>query len=174
MTKATFRYIFLYCVLMLAQVVVLNRLVLFNCAIPLAFIYLIMALPASFSTNKSLTLGFVTGLIIDAFMDTYGVNTLSCVILAFVRKPVLHMYISRDEEQSTQPSTMRTLGASVFMRYALTMALIYTAAMFIIEAFGFPDIKRLLLRIAASTVYTFIVICAISGLYSSSRREKKL
>lgn len=173
MSKATIRYLILYCLLLPIQVIVLNRLVLFNCAIPLAFIYLLTVLPASFGTNRSLSLGFVTGLIVDAFMDTYGLNALCCTILAFVRKPVLHMYILRDEEQSVQPCDMHSLGMAVFLKYNLTMSLIYCAMLFMVEAFSFFDVKRLLLRTVASTIYTFVIIAAISGLYNS-RREKRL
>lgn len=173
MTKATLRYILLFCLLLPIQAIVLNRLVLFNCAIPLAFIYLIIVLPASLATNKSLTIGFITGLVVDAFMNTYGLNALCCTILAFVRKPVLHMYILRDEEQSIQPCDTYSLGMAVFMKYALTMAVIYCSLLFTIEAFSFFDIGRLLLRTVASSLYTFVVILAISGL-SNSRHEKRL
>lgn len=173
MSKSVLRYLLLFCILLPIQVTVLNRLVLFNCAIPLAYIYLITVLPVSLGTNKSITLGFVIGLIVDAFMDTYGVNALCCTILAFVRKPVLHMYVLRDEEQTTQPCDMRSMGVAVFMKYTLTMALIFCALLFTVEAFSFFDIERLLLRTVASTLYTFIVICAISGLYNTNR-EKRL
>lgn len=173
MAKTTFRYLLLLCVLIPLQAVVFNHLVLFNCAVPLAFVYLIICLPAALSTNKSLTAGFVVGLLVDIFSDTYGINALACTILAFMRKPVMHLYVSREEEASPELSTMSTLGAVTFMKYALTMSLIYCLLMFTIEAFGFFDPERLLIRAGASTIYTFIVISAISGL-SASKREKKL
>lgn len=173
MSKTTLRYVIMYCLLLLAQVVVLNRLVLFNCAIPLAFIYVITVLPVSLTTNRSVALGFFTGLIVDAFMDTYGLNALCCTVLAFVRKPILHMYVLRDDEQTSQPLDMHSLGTPVFLKYTLTMTLIYCAMFFLVEAFSFFDMQHLLLRTAASTLYSFIVICAVSGLYNT-HREKRL
>ena len=173
MSKTTLRYVIMYCLLLLAQVVVLNRLVLFNCAIPLAFIYVITVLPVSLTTNRSVALGFFTGLIVDAFMDTYGLNALCCTVLAFVRKPILHMYVLRDDEQTAQPLDMHSLGTPVFLKYTLTMTLIYCAMFFLVEAFSFFDMQHLLLRTAASTLYSFIVICAVSGLYNT-HREKRL
>ena len=173
MTKATFRYIILYLVMVLAQVVVFNNLVLFNCAVPLVFIYLVICLPASLSTNKSMTVAFLTGLLVDAFSDSYGMNALACTVLAFVRKPVFHLYVSRDEDPTVQPLTMHSLGVPQFMKYALTMTLIYMVVYFIAEAFNFFNFERMLLRIVASTVYTFLMVCAVSSL-SVSHREKKL
>lgn len=163
----------MYAVLVMAQVIVFNNLVLFNCAIPFVFVYLIICLPASLSTNKSMTIAFVTGLVVDAFSDTYGLNALACTILGFVRKPVLHLYVSRDEDLSSQPLTMKTLGMPQFMKFAITMIIIYTVVYFVAEAFNFFSPERLLLRMAASTLYTFALISAISSL-SVSHREKKL
>lgn len=173
MNKTIARYIIIYLALVLAQAIVFNNLVLFGCAVPLVFIYLVISLPPSLGTNASMTIGFVTGLIVDAFADTYGMNALCCTILAFVRKPVLHLYVDRDEDVAGQPLNVRTMGWATFMKYALTMTLIYTTLYFITEAFNFFSIQRLLLRIAASTAYTFVLICALSSL-SISRREKKL
>lgn len=173
MTKTAFRYILMYAALVLAQVVVFNNLVLFGCAVPLPFIYLIICLPATLSTNKSVTVGFLTGLLVDAFSDTYGLNALACTVLAFVRKPILHLYVSRDEDPTVQPLTMKSLGTPQFSKFAVTMTLIYMVVYFVGEAFNFFNFERMLLRIVASTLYTFVLVSAISSL-SVSQREKKL
>jgi hypothetical protein len=55
----------------------------------------------------------------------------------------------------------------------LTMILVYCILALSIEAFTFFNPMRLMLRIVASTVYTFVIIYAIDSL-SVSRREKKL
>lgn len=172
MTKTTLNILFLFVVLLLAQAVIFNNLVLFNCAIPFVFIYIIISLPVTIGTNVALTLGFFTGLGVDIFTDTYGLNALACTILAFVRKPVLHLYVQRDEDFSGQSLTSRSMGFAAFMKYALTMSLIYCVMVFVIEAFSFFNIFRLLLRIGASALYSFIIIYAIDSL-SLSRREKK-
>lgn len=172
MTKTTLNILFLFVVLLLAQAVIFNNLVLFNCAIPFVFIYIIISLPVTVGTNVALTLGFLTGLGVDVFTDTYGLNALSCTILSFIRKPVLHLYVQRDEDFSGQNLTSRSMGFAAFMKYALTMSLAYCVMVFVIEAFSFFNIFRLLLRIGASTLYSFIIIYAIDSL-SFSRREKK-
>ena len=90
MNKTAIILIALFLVLVPAQAVIFNNLILFNIALPLVFIYLIISLPVTLSTNWSLTIGFVTGLAVDIFSDTSGMNALACTTLAFIRKPVYH------------------------------------------------------------------------------------
>lgn len=82
MAKSILQFTLLFMVLVLAQVLVFNRLYLFNIAIPLAFIYFIMRLPVTMSLMWVLTLSFFTGLSVDIFSDTLGMNALACTLLA--------------------------------------------------------------------------------------------
>lgn len=174
MNKTTIYLLLMSVVLLLAQAVVFNNLVLFNCAVPFVFIYVILSLPITLSTNWSVTAGFVIGLVADAFADTYGINSVSCTILAFIRKPVFHLYVQRDEDLGGQCPSMRSMGVPVYLKYAGTMVLIYCAMACTIEAFGLFHIWRLLLRIAASSVYTLLIVYAIDSLSLSSKHEKRL
>ena len=51
MTKTVLTFILLFIVLIPAQAVIFNNLILFNVALPLVFIYLIISLPITLSTN---------------------------------------------------------------------------------------------------------------------------
>jgi hypothetical protein len=173
MSKTLINYIFLFIVLVLSQAVIFNNLALFGCAMPFVFIYLIIAFPVTLATNWAVTIGFFTGLAVDVFSNTYGINAMACTVLAFMRRPLFHLYVSRDEDLAGQRPAMRTMGSAAFMKYSLTMILVYCILALSIEAFTFFNPMRLMLRIVASTVYTFVIIYAIDSL-SVSRREKKL
>lgn len=173
MSKTVINFILLSVILVLAQAIVFNHLILFNCAIALVFIYVIIILPLATSINMTLTIGFMLGLAVDIFSDTAGLNALSCTILAFIRNPIYHLYAPRDEEGTGQRPSIKTMGTASFMKYALTMSLIYCAVMFTAESVSFFNPSRLLSRIAGSTLFTFIIIYSFDSL-SLSRREKKL
>lgn len=173
MNKTVLYFVAMFVIVLLTQAVAFNNLVLFNCAMAFVFIYMLISLPVTTSTNLALTVGFALGLCVDAFSDTYGLNTLSCTILAFVRKPVFHLYVNHDEDLSGQRLCMRTMGPAAFMKYALTMTLLYCIIVYSIEAFSFFNFWRTLLRIVASTFYTFIIIYAVDNL-TMTRNEKKL
>lgn len=87
MNKTALSLLLLFVVLIPAQAVFFNNLVLFNVAVPLVFIYLIITLPVTYSPSLAMTIGFLTGVSIDALSDTPGVNALACTVLAFVRRP---------------------------------------------------------------------------------------
>lgn len=173
MSKTAITLLLIYLVLMPAQAIFFNHLVLFNIAVPLVFIYLIITLPVTFSANLAMTIGFLTGLTIDILSDTPGVNALACTILAFVRRSVFHLYVASDIDLAEQRPSPRTMGTAAFLKYTLTMVVIYCLLVFSIEAMQIFNLRLYLLRVAASSVFTFVIIYAIAAL-TGRRREKRL
>lgn len=152
-----------------AQAVIFNHLGLFNVALPIVFIYIIIMLPVTLGTNWSMTIGFLAGLAVDMFCDTSGVNTLACTILAFVRKPVFHLYMSTDDDLAGRSPSARSMGHAAFMKYLITMVLIYCSMVFTVEAFQFFNFRLLILRIVASSVYSFILLYALDCVVTRRR-----
>lgn len=164
MTKTVFTFILLYIILIPAQAVIFNNLILFNVALPLVFIYLIISLPVTLSTNWAMTIGFFTGLATDIFSDTPGINALACTLAAFLRKPIYHLYMSYDDDLSGMRPGITTMGAPAYLKYMLTMVFLYCLTVFAIEAFQFFNLRLLILRTVFSTLFTFIIIYAIDSL----------
>lgn len=173
MTKTLLNFASLFVALVLAQAVIFNNLILFNNAIALVFVYLIIILPLSISTNAAMTVGFLLGLSVDIFSDTPGLNALSCTILAFIRRPIYHLYMPREEESAIQRPGLKYMGWASFLKYSLTMTLIYCVCVFSLEAFSFFDWTRMIVRIVTSTLYTLVFVYAFDSL-SLNHREKKL
>ncbi len=169
MTKFAIRYALMFVLLVVAQAVVFNHLVLFGVAVPLVFLYLITTLPVTLGTNLSVLLGFLAGLSVDMFSDTPGLNALCCTVLAFIRKPVFHLYMSYDDDLAGNSPGSSTMGAPAFMKYLLTMVLIYCIMMFTIEAFQLFNPDLLIIRILASTAYTFLLLYALDCLKPRQR-----
>lgn len=164
MNKTALYIAMLFVVLLLVQAVIFNNLVLFNCAMPFIFIYVLITMPVTTPPNLAMTVGFALGLCVDAFADTYGLNALCCVILAFVRRPLFHLYVPHDDDLAGQCLNMRTMAVSAFLKYALTMTLVYCVCANVIESFSLFNPLRMLLRIVASTVYTTVLIYAVDSL----------
>ena len=173
MNKTTINLLLLFVLLILGQVLLFNSLVLFGVAIPMVFIYLIITIPVTYSVNLVMTIGFITGLCVDVFSDTLGVNALCSTIVAFVRRPLFHLYIASDNDLAEQSPSLRNMGVPSFLKYSLTMAVAYCAMYFTVEALQIFDFKLYILRILCSSIYTFILIYAIANLISG-RREKRL
>lgn len=173
MNKTTIVLLLLYLVLVPAQAMVFNNLVLFNVAVPLVFIYLIITLPVTFNTNVAMLVGFVTGLSVDVLSDTPGVNALAATTLAFVRRPVFHLYVPADNDLAEQRPSLANMGVAAFLKYSFTMVLTYCIMVFAIDAMGYFNLSLYLLRVITSTIYTFVLIYALACL-NVPKREKRL
>lgn len=173
MSKSSFQLIVIALILILVQVIVLNHVCLFNVAVPFAFIYVILRLPVNLSQNWALTIGFALGLIIDIFSDTSGLNALCCTVITALRKPVLRLYFPREDELSDPCPSISSLGAASYIKYALSMSLIYSTMVFIIEAFALFNFFSFILRIVSSTILTTLLLLGIDGL-TLRKNEKRL
>ncbi len=173
MSKTTLQFLLLGFILVLAQVVVFNHICLFNVAVPMVFFYLIIRLPITLSINWALTIGFFFGLIVDIFSDTYGMNALACTIEAMLRRPILRLYVPREEDLTRPEPSMYSLGTSAYLKYLLTMTLLYCTLIFLIEAFTFFNPIQLGLRIVTSTMLSMVLMLGIDSLMTP-RSEKRL
>ena len=110
MTKFFIKYAIFFLLTMPAQAIIFNHAILFNVAVPLVFIWLIIMLPVTVGVNLSVTLGFFAGFLLDIFSDTPGVNALCCTVLAFARKPILHLYVSMDDDLAGRSPSAQSMG----------------------------------------------------------------
>lgn len=172
MTKTIVQFILLFLALMVLQLVC-NKIILFNVAMPVAFIYLILRLPVNLHTGWVLTIAFVTGLVIDIFNNTPGMNALACTIVAAIRRPVFNTFVSRENDMNIPIPSVDSMGVGDYFKYMATIVTIYCALVFLIQAFTLHNILLTLARIAASSVLSIIIIFGLDTLVST-RREKRL
>lgn len=173
MSKTTLQFLLLGFILVLAQVIVFNHICLFNMAVPMVFFYLIIRLPITLSVNWLLTIGFFLGLTVDIFSDTYGMNALACTVEAMLRRPILRLYVPREEDLTRPEPSMYSLGTSAYLKYLLTMTLLYCTLIFLIEAFTFFNPIQLVLRIVSSAILSMVLMLGIDSLMTP-RSEKRL
>ncbi len=173
MTKTILKFVVLFVVLVLCQVIVFNHLVLWGVAVPLVFIYWILKLPVTLNVNWTMTFAFLMGFLIDIFSDTRGMNSLACTILAVARMPVLRLFFPREYDLTDPEPSIRSLGPAVYMKYLISTVVLYCMVFFIVESMTFFNISRLILCITGSSILTFILILALDSL-TSKKREKRL
>ncbi len=157
------RDIFMFAVLVLLQVLILNRISLFDLSIPVLYIYFIIKLPIGRSEFYVILSAFLLGMIIDIFLNTPGVNAAATTIVATVRPFVLFLFYSKNESDTMMPSIK--LNRLVFMKYVLTMVVMHLTLLFLIDGVAFFNLKLVVLRIASSSILTFILIMAVDLLF---------
>lgn len=169
MNRGTLFNIILFICLIIVQVLICNHIHIFNVAVPFVFIYVILRLPMSLSTNWLLTWAFLSGFIVDIFSDTPGVNSLSCTLLATVKRPVLYAYIPRDDRTKDILPSLANLGFADYAKYVLTMIVIYCFMVFTIEYFNFIDVKDIVIMALSSSILSFGLILGIDSLMVTRR-----
>ncbi len=152
----------------LLQVLVLNQMHIAWYATPFLYIWLIMRMPNELSRMWLITLGFIIGLVIDIFCNTLGMHTLALTTMAYMKAPVLFLFVGR-EDFKTGVCSIQTMGIALYLRYAITLTLIFTMVLFGIEAFSLTSLSVLLVKIVCSTISTTLLILGVEGLNYNKR-----
>ena len=171
MAKTTVQFIILFVILVLVQVI-FSKIMLFNVATPIIFIYLLLRLPIGLSLNAVFTIAFFSGLSIDVFNDTQGMNALACLLIAAIRTKVFYAFVTHDDESSAIISSCKSIGTGTYLKYAGTLMLIYCFLIFFIQAFTFQNVLLTIARIFCSFALSLVLIYGIDSLVNT-RREKR-
>lgn len=150
--------------LVVIQVLVCNNIMLFNIAMAFVFIYVIIRLPIDMNVNWLLTWAFLSGLTVDIFSDTPGVNALACTLLAMLKRPMFFAYVPKDDRTKNIIPSLSSLGFAVYGKYLFSMVTVYCLLTFTIEYFNFADVKEIVIMSAASAALTFLILLGIDSL----------
>lgn len=148
--------------LVLVQVLILNQMHILGYAIPFLYIYFILKINSKVGRNELMLWAFILGLAVDIFGNTPGMNAAAATCLAFSRSSLLRLVTLRSEDEGFRPG-INSLGISSFSRYTLLASALFCTVLLLIDTFSFFHLGRLILKIIASTISTFIFIfCAES------------
>lgn len=161
MINSILRYSVIFILLLLLQVLLLNNINFGGYINPYVYIMFIMLLPVEIPGWILLIISFFTGLFVDFFSGTTGMNAGATVVAGFIRPYVLRIISPRDGyEPGTAPS-MLVYGFRWFLIYSLLIVSVHHFVLFFLEVFRFADFFRIILRIILSSVFTISFILLI-------------
>ncbi len=172
MHRTIIQFSILFVVLTLLQAVC-NKIILFNVATPIIFIYILFRLPVNMPKVALYCIAFIMGLIIDIFGNTAGMHALTCTVVSAMRAPVLNMFFSREDEMGSPLPSIETLGMGIYIKYLSTMVIIYCTMLFFIQAFTLHNVLLSIERIVFSSILSVLLLVGIDSLVST-QREKRL
>ena len=152
------------------QIFLVQYLVLFNTGFCFIYIAFLLFLPIQLPPVILLLMGFTTGITIDTFYDTAGIHAGACVLLTYVRPYVLRFLTPRDDYDANDSVNVRLMGWGWFVTYALVLIFLHHLLLFFLELGGFKTVGFTLLKVVASTLYTFTVVVILQLLFFSARR----
>ena len=152
----------LFMLLILLQVMLLNRIDLFGVATPVLYLYFLLKLPVGRNRFYVIISGFLLGLIIDIFLNTPGMNAAATTIVAAFRRPIISLFFSRVEYDEFVPGMYTAAGA--FIRFTIFTVLLHLTLLFFIESFTLFNLVNTLLRIVTSSLVSVVLILALDSL----------
>jgi hypothetical protein len=159
--KNTLRFL----LFILVQVTIIRHLDLGSFFNPFLYIAPILMLP--FRTNKSLVLliAFTTGLIIDMFYNTMGMNAAACTFMAFCRPSILRFYAPAGEYNVDATATIHSLGVRWVISYAGTLIFFHHFVLFYLEVLTFHGFFTTLAKVILSGILTLILLLITQSIF---------
>lgn len=157
------RYLAAFAALLLAQVLVLNHIHLFNCATPLLYLYMVLLFPRNYPKWGSLLWCFCLGLGVDIFSNTPGVAAASMTLVTLVVPYFFELFLQRESAEDLHPS-IPSLGIGKYILFTLVITLLYCITFYSLETFSFFNWQQWLLNIGGSTLLTSILIIVLDNL----------
>jgi hypothetical protein len=152
------------------QILIVKNMVLFNMAFSYIYIAFLLLLPFDTGKLSLLFLGFLTGLTVDIFYDSIGINAAASVLLMYIRPYWLNMIAERESEEGIFDPGLRNLGFEAFVTYIFPLIFIHHFALFFLDAGGFHMFFYVMGKVVFSTLLTGALIIVLQFLFYPKRR----
>ncbi len=170
MIRSGITYFILFFVYVLAQVLILKNLVLFNSAFCFIYVAFILLLPVETSIVMLLLIGFALGFTIDIFYSSMGIHAFATVLTAYVRNYWLKAITPQGGYEVGMAPSLAANSFSWFLIYILPLLFVHLAVLFFVEASGFHLFGYTLLKILGSLIFTGIVLFLLQSLVPQRRK----
>lgn len=157
MTRTYLNLLLLFLVLLFLQVGVFNSIHLFGVATPILFVYFILKLPAEMNRNLVLLLAAFSGLLIDLFTFTLGLNMLALTVVGFFRYYMIKLFGPREVFENMLPS-ISSFGKTQFLAYCGVLLFVDLLFLFGVESLTLFNPIRFILQIMSSFLLSLLIM----------------
>jgi len=166
------KYFLLFLVILVLQVFVLDQAPqIIPYARPVLFFAFIIALPEMYDLWL-MGIAFTGGLLLDILYGTPGINAAACVLLAYLKVPLIRL-IKKDEEENSVPSGHITyLGFTRYLIYILVVSLLFHFVTGFLSVFTFAQAGQTILRAIVNTIVSVILIYIFEIIFFYRRSAK--
>lgn len=144
--------------LLLMQIFVFQKIYLSVYALPFFYSMFILTLPVFMNRYMVLLLGFIAGLIIDAFYHTGGIHAAALTFVAYLRYYWLKIMEPSERYEENQLPVVSSMGRDWFLKYTVPLVFIHHFLLFTLEAFAFRYLLEIIFRTIVSTLIAEVII----------------
>lgn len=158
MIKDLGKYVIMFVVLVLVQVLFLNNIQFSGLVNPYIYILFILLLPFTIPGYFLLGLSFFLGITIDIFTNTPGLHAGATVFLGFLRPGIARLISSREFIEKGSIPNLTQLGFASFLKYIIIAVMAHHLFLFYAETFSFRGFFDTFLRFILSSIFSIIII----------------
>ena len=162
MNRHIVKFALLCIIVIVLQVWLFNPMALFRVATPYVYPLLWLFLPIGLGRYTSLLLGFALGLVLDYLSLTPGLHTSVMTFLAFIRSPLLSLFVEAKIPQSALPLYDMLKGRSI--AFFVTLMAIHHVLLYGLDTLGGFYSGHTLLRLGAGYLFSLFVSGTIATL----------
>lgn len=163
-----FRNIIRFCLFILIQVYVLNKVPhLHRYIVPYLYFLFILWLPFSISRQWLLLIGFMTGLTLDYFSMTPGLHAAACTLVAYVRPFIIGVLTPKDNaEFNYREPSPKAMQWTPYAVYVLVLTVLHHGYLLLLELLDMGNFLDFLIKMLSSTGISLLLIFATELLFS--------
>ncbi len=151
--KIGFRFV----ILILAQVLLFQKIQLFGYLNPIIYILFVFTYPLKKEKGVFLFLSFLLGLSIDIFTNSGGINAAATLFIAFIRLKTLEL-IHGNNEIDYVLFTVKKLNFFQALSYITFLTFTHHFILFFLEYYKTKDLFSILGVTAQTTIFSTILI----------------
>lgn len=148
------------------QIFILNRIALFGKYIPVVYPVFVMFYPFFRNRYQFLTLSFLLGLSIDAFLYTWGINAFATTAIAYFRTLIFRT----STDTTTDFFSFQSIQWSQFLFFIFSSIFIHQLLVQYIEFFKFERFFEILLNVTMTSIISFVFILAYALVFKIKQK----
>lgn len=164
-------YSVLFLTLILSQILVFNQLEIGLGIHIMIYPMFVLALPFDMRPATVMILGFLTGITIDWYTNSFGLHASSAVFLAYLRPKLFSFLEPREGYDTLKRPLLRDMGRNWFFTIYAIGLLLHHLWFFTFEIFKFSEIFFILQKALLSTFASLLMITMIQIIFFNKQKE---
>jgi len=170
MNSASLKILIRFLLLIPLQVLIANHMRLFGYINPQICLLFILWYPLKKDVFNFLIVSFIFGIIIDLFSNSGGINSASCLLLAYVRLPLLKFILN---ERDLDIKLFKYSNYNTFPKIVLifSFAFIHQLTIYFLEYFDTTYTFTILYKTFTNSLFTTFVVIIFLSIFTSSKKQ---
>lgn len=159
---------FSFVLLILSQVLLFNKIVLFGHLVAYVYVIFLILYPVKEQRNLFLFISFLLGLSMDMFMNSGGVHAAACLVTAYSRPKLLRFVYGISFEHQT----VKVASSPLTQLFSITLliVLVHHLTLFFLEAFSINLMFYALKKTILTGIFTTLMSLILITLFRSKKK----